>query len=100
MVELRLSDEAASDLDEIKTSGIERFGPAAADRHLLGLRHGIASLTANPFLGQERPEFRQGIRSLSRRPHRILYSATDELVIVVRVLHHARDVNDALSGEA
>jgi toxin ParE1/3/4 len=97
MAELRLSDEAAGDLDDIRTSGIERFGQLAADHHLAALRQAIALLRDYPFAGQARPEFRRDIRSITRPPHRILYTATPELVIIVRVLHQARDVTAALN---
>ena len=99
MAELRLSEEAASDLDDIRRNGIERFGPAAADRHLRNIRQLIALLADRPFAGQERPEFRDGIRTVSKHPHRILYVVAKDVVTIVRVLHHARDVQDALGGE-
>ena len=99
MAELRLSVEAARDLDTIRTDGIERFGQAAADRHVRGIRQGIALLAEHPYAGQARPEFRQDIRTISKRPHRILYTATDDLVIVVRVLHHLQDVRRSLAAD-
>lgn len=100
MAELRLSEAAASDLNDIRSNGNERFGKAAAERHMHSIRQGIALLADRPFAGQERPEFRDGIRTISRHPHRILYVAADDLVTIIRVLHHARDVQDALGGKS
>lgn len=100
MADLRLSDEAAGDLEEIRDIGMRRFGRLAADRHLDELRRSIALLAEYPFAGQARPEFRRDMRSVACRPHRILYTATTDLVIVVRVVHQARDVAAALRGDS
>jgi toxin ParE1/3/4 len=42
-------------------------------------------------MGPERPELGPGIRSISLSPYVIYYEVTDEAVIILRVLHGARD---------
>ena len=49
--------------------------------------------------GQARLELGPGIRSLSHRPHRILYRVEGDMVIVDRIIHQARDVRRALQDE-
>lgn len=98
MAEVRLTQEARADLETIRTYGVEHFGEAAAERHLRGIRDAFDLLARHPLAGQERPEFQPGIRATSRRPHRILYSVDGGLVLIIRVIHQARDVPAALAG--
>ena len=92
MVELRLSVAALRDLRQIRADGIRDFGAAASDAHMLGLERLFGLLRRNPLAGQRRFEFAQPVRSLSLRPHRILYRVEDDKVSIDRIIHQARDV--------
>ncbi|PTS87349.1 hypothetical protein DBR17_06205 [Sphingomonas sp. HMWF008] len=96
MAELRLSGAARRDLREIRREGVRLHGDAASEAYLLGLDRLFALLRQQPFAGQARAEFRQSMRSLSHRPHRILYHVEGNTVIIDRILHQARDVGRAL----
>lgn len=96
MADVLLSTLARADLEDIRAHGVEAFGEAAAERQLVGLRSVFVFHAEHPMAGQARPEFRHDIRSLPHRPHRILYTVTGEIVLVVRVIHQARDVASAL----
>jgi toxin ParE1/3/4 len=98
MADLRLSAMARRDLEAIRDAGVEEFGPDVAERHLLGFEHHFGLLRQHPFAGQSRPEFALGIRSLSHRPHRLLYRVDGDTVLVVRIIHHRQDVRGALRG--
>lgn len=98
MAEVRISEAARIDIEGIRALGVESFGEDAAERHLRDLRAAFALLAESPFAGQERPEFRQDMRAIARRPHRILYTVVGETVLIVRVIHQARDVPTALRG--
>lgn len=100
MADLRFSADARADLEEIRNVGIDKFGEQAAERHLQGFRRIFQLLAEHPFAGQERSEFRQNIRAISHRPHRILYMTQGEVVAIVRVIHEARDVGAALRGHS
>lgn len=100
MSELRLSEQARIYLEDIRSSGIEQFGQAAAQRHLQAIRQSLILLSEHPFAGQDRPELARDIRTISRRPHRILYTVRGDLVLIVRVIHQARDLPSALRGDS
>ncbi len=92
MASLRVSAEARADLAQIREEGVREFGPVAAAAHLAGFRRLFQLLRQQPQAGQERPEFGTAIRSLSHRPHRILYMVERDGVLILRIIHHARDV--------
>ncbi len=96
MAKLRVSAEARRDLEEIGRVGVRDHGPVAAGAYLDGFRRLFRLLREQPFAGQERPELALGVRSLSHRPHRILYRIEDDTVVIDRIIHQARDVRRAL----
>lgn len=99
MADLRLSAEARRDLREIKDASVEAFGPDHASRYMIGFGRLFGLLRDQPFAGQERPEFALDLRSISHRPYRLLYTVTGDTVVIVRVIHQARDVRRALQEE-
>jgi toxin ParE1/3/4 len=100
MTKLRLSAAARTDLQEIREIGVREHGTAAAEAHLRGFRRWFQLLREYPLAGQERAEFERGIRSLSHRPHRILYQVAGDTVLIVRILHSSRDIRSALRETA
>jgi toxin ParE1/3/4 len=96
VADVRLTDLARADLAQIRDYGVEWFGNAAAERYLAGLHRALLLLSDHPRAGQERPEFRQDVRSLPHRPHRILYTVADDGVLILRIIHQARDVRGVL----
>ncbi|PAX08113.1 type II toxin-antitoxin system RelE/ParE family toxin [Sphingomonas lenta] len=99
VTKFRLSAQAARDLRRISATGRRDHGVAASERHLAGFERLFQLLREQPFAGQERPEFARRVRSLSHRPHRILYRLEGDTVLIVRILHHAQDAPRALRGE-
>lgn len=79
--------------------GARERGAAVSDRHMAGFERLFELLREQPFAGQERPEFARRVRSLSHRPHRILYRLDGDTVLIVRILHHAQDAPRALRKE-
>lgn len=100
MARLILSVAARADLLEIRDTGIRDHGPVAAEAHLRSIGQRLRMLREHPYAGQERPEFERDIRSMSCRPHRILYNVSGEVVLVIRILHQARDVRGALREQS
>lgn len=91
---------ARRDLEAIRDVGVQEFGAEAAERHLLGFERHFALLRTHPFAGQKRPEFALGIRSLSHRPHRLLYRVDGDTVLIVRIIHHRQDVRGAMREQS
>ena len=99
MADLKLSREARADLEAVRQVGIRDHGPIAAEAHLRGFERLFQLLREQPYAGQERPEFDRDICSLAHRPHRILYTVRADRVLIVRVIHHARDVRAVLGTD-
>jgi toxin ParE1/3/4 len=96
MAKLRLSTKARRDLQDIGSAGIREYGPLAAAAHIEGFRRLFGLLRDQPFAGQEWPDLDLGVRSLSHRPHRILYRVDGDTVIIDRIIHQARDIRHVL----
>ena len=99
MARLRLSAKAGRDLKRIGNIGAEEHGAAASERYVEGFRRYFRLLQAQPLAGQARPELGADVRSLSHRPHRILYHVEGDVVVIDRILHQARDIQRALRDE-
>ncbi len=100
MGKLRISTAAADDLRHIRTSGIRDHGNAASSAYMEGFERLFRLLADNPRAGSPRPEFAPGnVRSLSYRPHRVLYRVHGDDVIIDRIIHQARDVARALRND-
>lgn len=96
MANLRLSVAAERDLEQIQEEGEALFGDAVADAHSDRFERIFALLRNQPLAGQERPDYARSIRTLSNRPHIVLYQVQGDTVLVVRVLHGSRDIRRAL----
>lgn len=96
MARLRVSAAARRDLEQIAAIGVSEHGLVASAAYVEGFRRFFTLLREQPFAGQERLELGSGIRSLSHRPHRILYRVDGHTVIIDRIIHQARDVGRAL----
>ena len=65
----------------------------AADRVLDTIEHEANILVTQPLMGRSRPELATGVRSWPTSTTYILYYVvTADGITVLRVLHHARDV--------
>ena len=91
MARLRISDDARFDLDGIWLN-IAADNVEAADRLVDSMLGRYRLLTRHPFLGRLRNELRPGLRSWAVGNYVIFYTATDDLVEIIRVLHGARDL--------
>jgi plasmid stabilization system protein ParE len=92
MSKIVFTDLARADLLEAWEYVAER-SLSAADRLLLTINDDIHTLAKQPLMGRERPELRVGLRSWPTSTAYILYYVPDQDgLILVRVLHHARDI--------
>lgn len=66
---------------------------AAADQMLENINQDVELLIKQPLMGRERPELFAGLRSWpTSTPYIIFYTPQDHGLTVIRVLHHARDI--------
>jgi toxin ParE1/3/4 len=66
----------------------------AADESLDVIQAAVSLLATQPEMEIARPELADGLRSIpTRTPYIIFYVANEEGLLVVRVLHHSRDMD-------
>ena len=87
---------ARNDLVAIRLYSIEQFGPRVADEYFLGFDLAFDLLANHPLAGPATPEYGKAYRCLMHRQHRIFYAVNDEVVRIIRILHHAMDAKLAL----
>jgi plasmid stabilization system protein ParE len=92
MPHLLFTQSAQSDLLEAWLF-IAEDNPEAADRVLSTIEKEAKTLLAQPLMGRARPELTEGVRSWPTTTRYVLYYLpTPEGITVLRVLHHARDI--------
>ena len=65
-----------------------------ADESLDVIQAAVSLLATQPEMEIARPELADGLRSIpTRTPYIIFYVANEEGLLVVRVLHHSRDID-------
>jgi len=93
MPRIRFAGSAESDLLEFWLT-IAEENLVAADESLDIIQATVALLATQPEMGRSRPELANGLRSFpTRTPYIIFYLPEKEGLLVIRVLHHARDVD-------
>jgi toxin ParE1/3/4 len=85
------TQESDQDLLEI-AAYIARDNPRAADALIDKIDQKLQLLAQFPGLGPERPEFAEGLRSFPIGNYIIFYRRIEDGIVVVRVLHGARDL--------
>ena len=94
----RTSRQADEDIVGIYLHGEERFGLAQAERYQDDLFKTFARLSSNPSLARLRTEFTPPVRLFPFGAHVIVYTAANEGILIVRVLHGRQDWIARLSG--
>lgn len=93
MLRVRLTHSAEADLLELWLY-IAKENPVAADESLDSIQATVSLLASQPEMGRTRPELADGLRSLpTRTPYIIFYLPNEDGLLIVRVLHHARDID-------
>ena len=91
MTELRISREADADLVEIARYTTGEFGAGQARKYRDQFAACFASLLDNPLLGRSAEELAPGLRRIRQQGHVVIYLASDDAVLIVRVLHYRMD---------
>jgi toxin ParE1/3/4 len=94
---LRTARAAREDIREIGRFSKAAYGNRVAREYVDGLSATFALLESRPLVGGIEGDLGQGMRSFGYRSHRIYYRVDGSDLLVVRVLHQARDVAAALS---
>lgn len=82
------ASEATNDRDAIWLDGLERFGPAQADRLQIQIDHTLQHLTMSPETGLPSSENYPHALGFSRPyPCKIIYRYDEDTLTVLRVYH-------------
>ncbi len=100
MAEIEFSNAAEADLVEIDAYSAAQFGEDTAFEYMHGFDEAFARLRDYPQSGRLMPELHSEIRCLTHRRHRIFYCLEGDVVLIVRIVHHAMDARRALEGAA
>jgi toxin ParE1/3/4 len=88
---------ASADLAEI-WAFIAEDSPRAADAFVQQIIGKFEPLRQFPELGVTREQFAPGLRALPHRDYVIYYLAEPDALVIVRVLHGARDARAIFGG--
>jgi toxin ParE1/3/4 len=89
--------EAEIDLDEILEFSVRQFGVEVAENYVLGIYDSFDRLLESPRIGAPVEGVEPVFRSIGFRSHRIFYVYENDTVLIVRILHKARDAEAALN---
>jgi plasmid stabilization system protein ParE len=93
MPRIRFTTSAEDDLLE-QWLTIAEENLVAADESLDSIQATVSLLATQPEMGRARPELADGLRSFpTRTPYIIFYVPDQDGLLIVRVLHHARDID-------
>lgn len=95
---VRVTPRAIVDLDDIWFS-IAIDSPTTADGFIDRLTERFVLLSEHPLVGRAREDLGSNLRSIAYRGYVIIYIANMSGVDVVRVVHGARKIDEALSDD-
>lgn len=96
MAKLRLSKAAQDDLVGIRLFSNMEFGAGTTDSYMRGFNNAFRRLRDFPRWGAPVEEFGEDLRCITHRSHRIFYRVESSEVVVIRIIHHARDMKRSL----
>ncbi|UDF05348.1 type II toxin-antitoxin system RelE/ParE family toxin [Asticcacaulis sp. AND118] len=93
-----LTPAAISDLENIWTYSAYTWSPTQADQYIAGLTSAFDLIADNPEIARERSEYSPPVRIYRHRSHIVIYQASKDAVIVIRVRHGNEDWMGDLAG--
>ena len=100
MPKARIAPAVRADIRSIRIYSKAAFGSDAARAYLLGLRDVFVRLGEFPDAGVREADLGDSVRSYGYRSHRVYYRRDGDGVLIIRILHHTRDVPRAIEGGA
>jgi toxin ParE1/3/4 len=87
---------ADADLINLFVYGAQQFGLSKAEAYFQDIDKAQHFLAENPFVGNERNEFKPPVHIHPHKKHLIIYTIETDSIQIVRVLHHRMDVKSHL----
>ena len=100
MADISFTNAAVADLIEIDEFSLTQFGEEAGEAYMHGFDKAFELLRDHPRAGAAAYEYGKTYRCLVHQKHRIFYTVDIDNVLIVRVLHHARDAKMVLGKAA
>lgn len=94
----RVSRAAQEDIRGIGVYTEQQWGRVQRRKYLSGMEARFERLAESPALASERSEFTPPVRIHRYEKHLIVYTAEDDGIFIVRVLHESMDVPAHLYG--
>ena len=99
MKNLKFSQQASRDIDEIYLYGLINFGEDQADIYFEKVKNLVLeTLCCNPEIGRLDTRVNPAIRRLDFESHVIFYDVTETDIVIVRILHASMDFVKHLSS--
>lgn len=95
---LRYALDARLDLAEIRSYLRKNASAKVAARMLERIRGRVAATREWPLSGVPRPEYHRNCRFAVERPYMIYYLYDGEEMVILRILHAARDRDSVMRG--
>lgn len=93
-MQLRLSPQAANDLEHLYLDGVAHFGRRQTDTYVGGLRRVFELIAANPQMAGLRVEITPPVRAHPHGSHIVIYEITAEQVLILRIRHARENWSD------
>jgi len=92
----RISSEASEDLVSVWKYTREHWGVEQADLYIDAIMLRLIWLIGNRKLWRPRPEIKEGVFSCTEKSHVIFFSADEEYINILRILHGRLDLGHQL----
>lgn len=85
--DLRLSQEALNDLDDILQYTLATWGVRQAELYRDKLKAGLGHIHENPQIGYPRDDITLGCRVFQIEKHQIIYRDDPHVITILRIVH-------------
>jgi len=96
MPNFQFTPEADADIKGIISYTIDNWGKTQANKYVDGLEKLAGNLAKNPTLGGKRDNLIEGLLSFPYISHVIYYTAHENGIVIIRVLHQNMDAQQHL----
>jgi toxin ParE1/3/4 len=93
-MKIKVTKLAQDDLDLITMFSTREWGTKQTNKYLSGLVTKIENLLNFPYSGIQRLDIGEDIRSLLYENHTIVYEIVDDVIIILRVFHSRKDIDN------
>jgi len=94
--DVRLTDRAVRDLQQIEAYSIEQWGRKAAAKYIAALEAGLERLQQMPSLLRQEPDLHPSLRFFRVNKHLLVCDFYHDTILVLTVIHASKDIPSRL----